>query len=108
MGKLVFGYGTMSSAKTSHMLISAFEYTRQNKKVLLSKSIIDDRYGENVIKAKCGLEQKVDFLISDEKSITKEILMEIAKSYILYVDEAQFLSTKCIELLKEIAENHDI
>ena len=49
MPKLYFRHGAMNSSKTANLLMVAWNYRSQGKKVLLVKPRIDDRYGEDMI-----------------------------------------------------------
>lgn len=105
MAKLYFRYGAVGSAKTMNLLAVAHNYRRQDKKVLLVKPRLDDRFGEDDIKSRSGLAMKADVLVDETSSLEAEKLC--GQSCIL-VDEAQFLSTSFVEHLREIASNRDI
>lgn len=42
--KLYFRFGTMNSSKTMNLLMVAHSYEQQNKKIILIKPKIDDRF----------------------------------------------------------------
>jgi len=105
MAKLYFRHGTVGSAKTLNLLAVAHNYRQQGKKILLMKPDLDTRFGKGQIKSRAGLQMDADVLLIDENSL-KGIDFE-GVSCIL-VDEAQFLSGKVIEALRQIALEHDI
>jgi thymidine kinase len=105
MAKLYFRHGTVGSAKTLNLLAVAHNYRQQGKKILLMKPDMDIRFGKQQIKSRAGLEMQADVLIVDENSLRG--VDYIGVSCIL-VDEAQFLSAKVIESLRQIALDCDI
>lgn len=100
MAKLYFRYGTVSSAKTLNLLAVAHNYRQQNKRVLLLKPEIDDRFGAGVIKTRAGLEAEADVLIPAEGACN---LPDLAGVVCLLVDEVQFLPENFIDRLHSIA-----
>lgn len=100
MAKLYFRYGAVGSAKTLNLLAVAHAYCQQDKKVLLLKPLLDERFGIDYIKSRAGLEQKADLLLKDDSVISIEL---VKTAHCLLVDEAQFLSAYVIEQLRDIA-----
>lgn len=100
MSKLYFRYGTVGSAKTLNLLAVAHNYKQQNKKILLLKPEIDNRFGKDVIKTRAGLEQKADILVPPQGEFKQPNLNDVV---CLLVDEAQFLSVEAIDQLHSIA-----
>ena len=105
MAKLYFRYGTVGSAKTMNLLAVAHNYRAQSKVAFLLKPKLDQRFGEDVIKSRSGLEMDADLLIDVDQKIPTDIF---AGAHCLLVDEAQFLSEKVIEQFKEITNDLDI
>ena len=104
MAKLYFKYGTVSSGKTLQLLVTANNYERQNKEVLILKPKIDTRFGQNIIKTRVGITRKVDVLLND---ILHTIPIPESIACIL-VDEVQFLSTEWINYFKTIVAEYNI
>jgi len=100
MAKLYFRHGTVSSAKTLNLLAVAYNYKQQGKKVLLIKPSLDNRFGEDRIKSRAGLEQQADLLVDEDTKISSSMLEGIS---CVLVDEAQFLSVNLINQLREIS-----
>lgn len=105
MAKLYFRHGTVGSAKTLNLLAVAHNYRQQGKKVLLMKPDLDTRFGKGQIKSRAGLEMAADLLIADERSLREVDYKGVS---CILVDEAQFLSAKVIEALRQISLDCDI
>ena len=104
MPKLYFRYGSMNSSKTANLLMVAHNYTSQNKKVLLIKPAIDTRFGNNIIKSRVGVEKDVDILLDYSDYNIKDINNDLLKTIdAILVDEAQFLSSKQVDRLRNIS-----
>lgn len=101
MAKLYFRYGTMGSAKTLNLLAVAHNYEQQNKKILLLKPKLDDRFGSQVIHSRAGLNKVADILLEAD---TKLNLDQMTGVDCILVDEAQFLSRFVIDQLRELTQ----
>jgi len=99
--KLYFRYGTMNSSKTANLLMVAHNYITQKKNVLLIKPSIDNRFGEEIIKSRTGLQLKADILLNSFDNLLKNDI-DYSKFSIILVDEAQFLTEEHVEQLREI------
>jgi thymidine kinase len=104
MAKLHFKYGTMGSGKTLQLLVTAHNYERQGKKVLIIKPEIDTRFGYGIIKTRIGMERKADVLLQEDPHVFN---IPDNTSCIL-VDEAQFLSVAWIDFLRGISIGYDV
>lgn len=105
MAKLYFRHGTVGSAKTLNLLAVAHNYRQQGKKILLLKPKMDDRFGKESIKSRAGLEMVADVLVDKDTDL---LTFDYGGVSCLLVDEAQFLSKKTIEQLREISLVKDI
>lgn len=105
MAKLYFRYGTMDSAKTMNLLAVAHNYRQQGKRVVLLKPRLDDRFGSEVIASRSGLEKPVDLLLEPDTELDRTFFAGLD---CVLVDEAQFLSTRVIEQLREITLTHNV
>mgnify|MGYP002706420441 CR=1 FL=1 len=108
MAKLYFKYGVMGSSKSAQALMCRFNYMEKGYKVLLIKSEIDTRDlcdDEIVIKSRIGLTAKCNVVNknTDMFEFVKTAGYLDEKSVVI-VDEAQFLSAKQIEQLKEVSK----
>jgi thymidine kinase len=105
MAKLYFRYGTVGSAKTLNLLAVAHNYRQQGKEVSLLKPRLDIRFGKGSIKSRAGLEMTADLLLESDTKLDFDSFTGIS---CILVDEAQFLSTKVIEQLRQITLDMDI
>lgn len=105
MAKLYFRYGAVGSAKTLNLLAVAHNYKQQRKNVILMKPAFDNRFGEDFIRSRAGLEAEADVQLKDTTD-----LMELDYSEVdcILVDEAQFLNPKHIDQLREISNQMGI
>lgn len=99
--KLYFRYGAMSSSKTANLLMVAHNYEQQNKKVLIIKPKIDDRFGFNLIKSRTGLQRVADLIIDTNDSLLNKNI-NFTQYNVVLVDEVQFLSEININELRTI------
>jgi thymidine kinase len=97
--KLYFKYGTMNSSKTMNLLMVVHNYEKQNKKIILIKPKIDDRFGEDYITSRTGFRRKADLVLGALDVLPTSFEKDIA---CVLVDEAQFLSPKQVEDLRLI------
>ena len=112
MGKLVFYYGTMGSAKTANALITRYQYLQNGRSVWLIKPATDtrdDTAGKTIIKSRIGLEAESSAITTDDDlfNVYTTFWGDI-KPDIIICDEAQFFSTAQIEQLRDIATFADI
>ncbi|XOQ48757.1 MAG: thymidine kinase [Eubacteriales bacterium] len=100
MPKLYFKYGAMASSKTAQALMVKFNYEEKRYHVGLMKPSIDNRDGTTVVKSRIGLQDE-GILIDKDMNIYDWYLKN--RYDVLIIDEAQFLSAKQIDQLKDIA-----
>ncbi|KMV66727.1 thymidine kinase [Encephalitozoon cuniculi EcunIII-L] len=105
-GTLNFVTSPMNAGKTANMLLRARHAATLGRRVLLAKPLSDTRHESSVIRSRCGIEMKCDLCAGPEFSFTKDVLYGDVD--ILLVDEAQFLSTRQIDELREVADVHGI
>lgn len=101
MSKLYFRYGTVGSAKTLNLLAVAHNYKQNGTKALLIKPKIDDRFGQNLIKARAGLQAEADVIV--ESDCDELNFSDLTKFACVLVDEAQFLPARIIDQLYKIS-----
>lgn len=107
--KLTFRYGTMGSGKTLQMLSIVHEYRKRdhpNFKVKLVAPAKDVRHGKGAVKSRIGIENRADYLIEDGQRIQDVVTFFPGDQGLLLVDEAQFLSAKTIDSLRELADDY--
>ena len=105
MAKLYFRYGAMGSAKTLNLLAVAHNYERQGKRVLVIKPALDERFAEERVVSRAGLERAADLLVEGG---TIPGAHHAAEVDCVLVDEAQFLSEPQVEALREWTRTLDV
>ena len=106
MSKLYFRYGAMSCGKSTLLMQVAYNYEKNNMKVVIIKSSIDTK-GDDKLVSRIGLNRKVDILLGPDESVEKRLSKYKDLACIL-VDEAQFLETKQVEELWKITKKQNI
>jgi thymidine kinase len=106
MPKLYFRYGTMGSSKTMNLLMVAYNYRQNNKKIICLKPSIDTRSGYNKISSRTGHEIIADFVIKPDDNITNILIFKMIDNKIdcVLVDECQFLSCEHINQLRILSK----
>lgn len=102
MPKLYYRYGCMNSSKTANLLMVCHNYESQGKHVLLVKPKLDTRFGEGIIKSRIGLEKVADLDIDENFQFITCYPKNWEYYDICLVDEANFLTVKQIEELREL------
>ncbi len=110
MPRLYFKYGTMGSSKSANALITRFNYMDKGFNVLLLKPDVGDESNE-IIATRLGLKAKA-LIFSKEDDFNELLKRENEKlneekyeNYdVIIIDEAQFLTAKQVEDLKNIAD----
>lgn len=102
MPKLYFRYGTMNSSKTANLLMVAWNYTSQNRKVLLVKPLVDIRFGKDMISSRAINGVKADLVM--EPSMCNFNTIDMEHIQCILVDECQFLSIQNIDALREVSQ----
>lgn len=106
MSKLHFKYATMNSGKTIDLMRTAYNYEENGYKVLIIKPSIDTK-GNDEIVTRVGLSRKVDLLLATRDTVLDKI-EGIENIRCIFVDEAQFLTTKQVDELYLITKKYDI
>ena len=107
MADLVFIYGAMGSGKSTELLMKAFDYESEGKKVFLIKPSKDDKGADKVVN-RMGMEKKVDYLVKPDESIFEIIKHLDSLPDVIIVEEAQFLQEKQVDELYLISKDFDI
>ena len=110
MSKLYFRYGAMNSGKSTHLMQVAYNYEERGLRVVLIKPSIDKKGGDKLV-SRLGVERKVDLMIDETDNVYNIISKEVetnGKLDCILVDEVQFMKSKQIDQLFEIAVKIDI
>ncbi|AFM97685.1 thymidine kinase [Encephalitozoon hellem ATCC 50504] len=105
-GVLKFVASPMNGGKTTNMLLRAKRASILGWKVLLAKPQVDTRHKSTVIRSRCGAEMECNLCVDSQFNFAKDISYKDVD--ILFVDEAQFLSARQIEELREVVDVHGI
>ena len=110
MGKLLFSYGTMASAKSANLLMKCHQHTETGIQCILLKPHLDNRWEEKYITSR-AVEGKPCELIYNKTDI-KDFFFSLIKpgsTFVsLFVDEIHFLTANHIEQLWELSRLEDI
>jgi thymidine kinase len=109
MPKLYFRYGTMNSSKTMNLLMVAHNYDNQNKKVILIKPSIDNRFGEENIQSRTGIHRNADIVIKQNDDLSEILSQYIVVKNITNIncilcDESQFFTSIQIDSLRKLTK----
>ncbi len=109
MAKLHFYYSAMNAGKTTTLLQSNYNYAERGMSTLLFTPQIDNRYGENKIISRIGLEAAAKTFDAETNLFqqTKEKHQQQTIHCVL-VDEAQFLTKKQVAQLTDIVDQLNI
>lgn len=115
MSKLYFRYGAMGSAKSMNLIAVAHNYRKQGKEVYVVRAVPSGWLpGVTQIESRCGLTYAVDCVfpydvyetesfVSVHESIIITLLTRAESMCCVLVDEAQFLPTRAVDFLRDIA-----
>ena len=117
MAKLYFKFGAMGSSKTAQALMTKFNYEEKGKLVLLIKPATDTRDDvkdeagrvKTIVRSRIGL--FAEAVAVEGTDSLKELLNAERKAApvdVIIADEAQFLTVKQVNELKDIADFSDI
>ena len=108
MAKLHYFYSTMNAGKSTSLLQSNHNYLENNLNTLLFVPKEDEDFNKGRIVSRIGLE--ADAVIVNSKYNFYESIKKLSDQVIhcILIDEAQFLSTKQIQELSEVADSLNI
>lgn len=107
MAKMHFKYAAMNSGKTIDLIRTAHNYEENGYKVIVIKTIIDKKGGENIT-SRIGLERKADLFLLYSDSIIEKLKGNLKNVACILVDESQFLSTNQVDELFIISKSCNI
>jgi len=108
MAKLHYFYSTMNAGKSTSLLQSNHNYLENNLNTLLFVPKEDEDFNKGRIVSRIGLE--ADAIIVNSKYNFYESIKKLSDQVIhcILIDEAQFLSSKQIHELSEVADSLNI
>lgn len=105
-GTLRFVTSPMNAGKTANMLMKAKHARSRGKTVVIAKPAVDTRHKKLVVKSRCGIEMGCDLDVDSKFSFARDV--SYAGVDFLFVDEAQFLTARQVEELREVADGHGV
>ncbi len=105
MANLLFKFGPMGCGKTRDLMREWYNYNENDKKAIIIKPEIDTK-GDNTILSRDGSQKTVDKIIEKKDNIYRYITKYILDNRLdcILVDEAQFLSRKHVEQLRDVVD----
>ncbi|MCL2017587.1 MAG: thymidine kinase [Alphaproteobacteria bacterium] len=103
MSKLHFFYGTMSAGKSVQLIQTHYTSTKSGIRTIAIKPELDNRFSENKIVSRMGIECPAQPLVSIKVDY---ILCSFPDVRRILVDEAQFFTPDSIESLVTLADVH--
>lgn len=108
MAKLYYYYSAMNAGKSTTLLQSSYNYRERGMDTLLFTAAIDDRFEQNKIHSRIGLE--ADAISFDEHTNIYNYTLDKIESGMtnlkcLLIDEAQFLKKQQVRQLSDIADS---
>jgi thymidine kinase len=108
MAKVYFRYAAMNAGKSTQLLQVRHNYHERHQTTLLLKPSLDDREGSGLIRARVGLEAKVDVVLAPESDILAILhgrdALGVPRPDCVLVDEAQFLTAAQVDGLCAVAD----
>lgn len=105
MAKLYFRYGAMNCGKSTAIMQVAYNYFERGMKAKIMKPQIDTK-GDDKVVSRLGIDQEVNFLVSDGDNILEMIehdQLTNGRIDCLLVDEAQFFKKHHIDEMLSVA-----
>lgn len=105
MANLLFKFGPMGCGKTRDLMREWYNYTENEKKALIIKPSIDTK-GDDTILSRDGSKKTVDKIVEKKDNVYRYITKYILDNRLdcILVDEAQFLSRRHVEQLRDVVD----
>ena len=107
MAKLHFKYASMNSGKSIDLMRTVYNYEENGFKVLVIKPSKDTKGGLN-IESRVGLSREVDIVLKHDDEVFEALKGKLDDVESIFIDEAQFLSTKQVDDLFILTKAIDI
>ena len=104
MAKLYFYYGAMGATKTAQLLTTEFNYRERGHRTLILTSSLDTRSGRNKVASRIGISADA-ISVGQQAGIITLISKLDQKPYVVFVDEAQFLTEVQVEELAGLVDS---
>jgi len=108
MAKIHFKYGAMNSGKSDTLIKTAYNYKENGLDVIIIKPSIDTKGGKFIV-ARSGSKMKIDIFATPDLDIRKAVNNYAKENNLknlscILIDEAQFLNSKQVDQLYDIAK----
>lgn len=100
MSKLYFRYSAMNAGKSTALMQVAHNYQERGMRAIILKPAIDTKAGAK-ISSRIGIEKCVDYVVGESDNLLETI--DLTGVDCVLVDEAQFLSSRQVDQLWEMA-----
>jgi len=105
MAKLYFYYSSMNAGKSTLLLQSSYNYQEMGMKTMLFTAALDDRFGDPKIGSRIGLEADATLYDRDDDLLALvQAQHGVEAISCVFVDEAQFLTTRQVDQLSDVAD----
>lgn len=109
MAKLYFRHGPVTAAKTMNLIAVAENYERQGKRAAIVAALPPDTKSlPTHVKSRCGISKKIDVYATSSWTDILSLRDAASDSRCILVDEAQFLSAKNVDALRDLTYTHSI
>ncbi|MDR1233801.1 MAG: thymidine kinase [Holosporales bacterium] len=108
MAKLYFYYSAMNAGKTTKLLQSSFNYKERHMDTLLYTFKMDNRFGEEVISSRIGLQEKASVFDAELDLFADISSKRTPKTACILLDEAQFLTKKQVHELCRVVDELNV
>lgn len=110
MGKLIFSYGTMASAKSANLLMTCHRHIDTGIKCILLKPHLDNRWDSKKITSRAVKSKPCEIVYpnTDIVELFYSLIDKDTTFVSLFVDEVQFFTEEHIEQLWELSRLKDI
>ena len=100
--------GTMFAGKTKLLIEKISSFRKQNKKVLVLKPDVDNRFATNQLVSHNGL--KVSAISTNERDFYHQVkqILQSSNYDVLAIDEFHFFSPKIIPFIDEFLKEYDV
>jgi len=99
----------MNAGKSTSLLQSAHNYGEQGMRVALYTAAIDDRFGVGVIRSRIGLQATAELFDASTEFFAPLSAQHLKETLsCVLVDEAQFLSTRQVDELARVVDEHNV
>lgn len=105
MSNLIFKFGAMSASKTADLIITKYNYDKTAVPNIAIKPSRDTREGTPKIQSRLPI--SCDAYVVPNNFTKEFILNHPSKPEVILIDEIQFFDPKVVDVLVDLADNHN-